>query len=103
MKNYLYKFEFFSGFYEHIFYRQVHAIDKKDAIVQVVAYFLDKDLDETDKYIAKYITEKKDIENIIHEWTVEEFWELMDMKFNDGYQGYDLIFLKEINFDLDRL
>jgi len=39
MKNYLYKFEFFSGFYEAYFYHQVRASDEKGAIIQIVAVF----------------------------------------------------------------
>ena len=37
MKTYVYYFEFFSGFFESYFYKDVRADDEMDAITQVVS------------------------------------------------------------------
>lgn len=92
MKNYLYHFEFFSGFYESYFYKQHRAKNEKEAIIEIVSYFNNSDLDETQNYLN---------ENLGKNWTTEIFWSEMDMQFNDDVEGYTLHWIKEIDFDLD--
>ncbi len=95
MKNYLYKFEFISGFYENYFYQQVKEVNEKKAIIEIVSYFLNTSNDEANKYIGSELGLK---------WTVEKFWRNMDLKFfsKEGTECYNLISFREINFDLDR-
>jgi len=92
MKNYLYHFEFFSGFYESYFYQQINAIDDRDAIKKVVSIFLNSTEDNAEKFITEDLNEN---------WTVEKFWNEMDLKFSSGDEGYTLIWIKEVDFDLD--
>lgn len=94
MKNYLYHFEFFSGFYESYFYKQHRANNEKEAIIEIVSYFNNVDTDETKQHISEELGEN---------WTAETFWDEMDMKFNDGSEGYTLLWIKEIDFDLDQI
>ncbi len=89
MKNFLYKFEFFSGFYESYFYRNIKAKTEKDAIIQIVSFF-------------KEIEENKAIEFLENDlgkfWRVKKFWKKLDMRFNNADEtvGYSLIWLKEL-------
>ncbi len=92
MKNYLYRFEFFSGFYESYFYRQVRAKDEKDAIIQIVSYFNNNDEQDAQKYLS---------EELGADWNAEIFWQKMNLKFSSGTEGYTLIWIKKIDFDLD--
>jgi len=57
MKNFLYKFELISGLYENYFYKQIKAVDEKDAIIQIVAEFKDLDLDSTKDYLNNFFSE----------------------------------------------
>ncbi|HET7118926.1 MAG TPA: hypothetical protein VFI29_20715 [Hanamia sp.] len=94
LKVFIYKFEFFSGFYESYFYKQIKAKDERDAIIQIVSFFTDKDEETTIRNLNKYIRRN---------WTVKGFWKSDDLRFenNDGTVGYDLIWIKEVPFDLD--
>lgn len=92
MKNYLYHFEFFSGFYESYFYQQVKAKDEKSAIIQIISFF--KNITEEDAQALL-------VDELEKDWTVEKFWEEMDLGFNNGEEGYTLTWIKEIDFDLD--
>lgn len=92
MKNYLYHFEFFSGFYESYFYQQVKAKDEKSAIIQIISFF--KNITEEDAQTLL-------VEELEKDWTVERFWGEMDLRFNNGEEGYTLTWIKEIDFDLD--
>ncbi len=94
MKNYLYHFEFFSGFYESYFYQQVQAKDEKDAIIKIISFF---------KNITEEDTNEMLNEEIGKNWTVEKFWEKVDSRFFNGEEGYSLSWIKEIEFDLDRI
>ena len=103
MKNFLYKFEFFSGFYEAIFFNQVSAEDEKDAIIQIVAFFNDMSIEETNTYLSEIISEKKGIDGIDKNWTKQDFYKHVEQKFNNDMEGYDLMWIKEIDFDLNRI
>lgn len=92
MKNYLYQFEFFSGFYESYFYQQVKAKDEKDAIIKIVSFF--NNVTEDD---AKLII----IGELRKNWNIKSFWEKMDLRFFNGEEGYTLCWIKEIDFNLD--
>ena len=92
MKNYLYLFEFFSGFYESYFYQQVHAIDERDAVIKIVSIFNNADEDDTKRNLDDELGD---------DWTVEKFWNEMDLKFSSDSEGYTLNWIKEIDFDLD--
>ena len=94
MKNYLYHFEFFSGFYESYFYQQVKAKNERDAIVQIVGYF---------KNITEEDTQKLLDGELKRNWTVENFWNDMDLRFFNGEEGYSLAWIKEIDFDLNNV
>jgi len=104
MKNFLYKFEFTSGFYENFFYQQIKAKDEKSALIEVISNFKNIETSEAEILIQKRLT--NDDENFRNfEWTIEEFWEKTDRKFfSQGDQEcFYLLDLKEINFDLDKL
>lgn len=92
MKNYLYHFEFFSGFYESYFYQQIKANDERSAIIAIISFF--KNITEEDAQI--FLNEE--LEN---DWTTEKFWNEMDLRFSNGEEGYTLSWIKEIDFDLD--
>jgi hypothetical protein len=92
MKNYLYYFEFFSGFYESYFYQQIEAKDERNAIIQVVSFF--KNITEEDAQILL-------IEALEKDWTTEKFWNEMDLRFFNGEEGYTLNWIKEIDFNLN--
>lgn len=92
MKNYLYHFEFFSGFYESYFYRQVQAKDEKDAIIQIISYFRNITEEDAQEMLNEGIGEN---------WTIEKFWDEIDSRFFNGEEGYTLSWIKEIDFDLD--
>lgn len=96
MKNYLYYFEFFCGDYEDYFFKQVQAIDERDAIIQIVSYFMNCEDEKAEKHLSKQLGRK---------WTVEKFWRKSDLKFHheDWFAAYTLISLQEIDFDLQRL
>jgi len=53
MKNFLYKFEFTSGFYENYFYQQVQANDEKSAIIEVVSYFKNIETKDAEIFIQE--------------------------------------------------
>lgn len=101
MKNYLRKFEFFSGLYESIFFQQFYADDEKDAILQTISMFTDKDEEIANNYILDSINFRKEEE--ITEWSTSDFWEFCDMKFSSDTEGYDLMYIKEIDTNLDKL
>lgn len=96
MKNYLYKFEFISGEYENCFYQQVAANNEKDAIIEIVSFFRNTSSYKANRFIAK---------SLGLNWTIEKFWSDMDKKIfsSDEMEGYNLLSVKEINFDLDRV
>jgi hypothetical protein len=96
MKNFLYKFEFKSGDYENYFYQQVEAKNEKEAIVEIVSYFLNTANHKANRFIGK---------SLGLNWSVEKFWEKMDTRFfsDSGMEAYELITLKEIIFDLDKI
>ena len=94
MKNYLYYFEFFSGFYESYFYQQIKAKDERSAIIQIISFF--KNITEEDSQTFLTDELKKD-------WTTEKFWEKMDLRFSNGEEGYTLNWIKEIDFDFDNV
>jgi len=95
MRNFLYKFEFTSGFYENYFYQQIKANDEKKALVEIVSNFKNMETDATMKLLNEFLGE---------EWTVKDFWGKMDKTFfSQAYQeSFYLIDLREINFDLDK-
>ncbi|MEA3448407.1 MAG: hypothetical protein U9Q98_08180 [Bacteroidota bacterium] len=103
MKNYLYKFEIFSGFYEAIFFNQVNGKNEKDAIIQIVAFFNDFPIDKADTYLSKIISEKKGNDVIDKNWTVQDFYNHVEQKFNNNMEVYDLMWIKEIDFDLNNI
>ncbi len=92
MKNYLYHFEFFSDFYESYFYKQIKAENEKDAIIQIVSFFKIDDVCFAEKFL---------VEELNDDWTVETFLEKADSRFFNGSEGYSLIWIKEIDFDLN--
>ncbi|MBP7283450.1 MAG: hypothetical protein KBA66_17835 [Leptospiraceae bacterium] len=96
MKNYLYKFEFISGEYENYFYQQVEAKNEKEAIIEIVSFFRNTTNHKANRFIGNHIGMN---------WTVDKFWTEMDKKIFsvDEMEGYNLITVKEINFDLDEL
>lgn len=91
MKNYLYYFEFFSGYYESYFYRDLKAIDEKDALTKIVSFFLNIEREDAIKHL--------DLE-LGANWSTKDFWEKTDSRFDNDYEMYNLIWIKEINFDL---
>jgi hypothetical protein len=94
MKNYVYYFEFSSGFYESHFYREVTAKDERDAILQVVSYFLNSDESSADQYITGAIGPG---------WSVSRFWNSIDRWFFNGTEGYSLVWIKEADLELSRI
>ncbi len=94
MKNYLYYFEFFSGFYESYFYQQIAANDEKSAIIQIVSAFNDITEEDAEKLLTDELGEN---------WTTEKFWNEMDLRFNNGSEGYTLAWIKEIDFNLNEV
>jgi len=96
MKNYVYKFEFISGFYEDIFYKQLRAGNEKEAILRIVSFFKNCSDEDAFKYLRK---------SLGFNWTVERFWRDMDLQFssNEETEAYTLIWIKEVDFDLDYL
>ncbi len=92
MKNYLYQFEFFSGFYEDYFYKQITAKDEKDAIIQIVSNFKNLTDDDAKLFLSDELRKN---------WSVKSFWEKMDLRFFNGEEGYTLCWIKEIDFNLD--
>ena len=96
MKNYIYKVELFSGFYESYFYKQVKAKSEKNAIIQVVSFCKDFDEEKANEYIGFELGSK---------WTVDRFWKEHDLRFqnSDETVGYNLIWIKELAFDLDTM
>ena len=94
MKNYLYYFEFFSGFYEDNFYRQIQASNEKDAIIQIVSYFKNTTEEDAKEHLEQEIGKN---------WTIEKFWDEMDLQFFNGEEGYTLTWIKEIGFDLNTI
>lgn len=94
MKNYLYHFEFFSGFYESYFYQQIQAKNEKDAIIQIICFFKNITEEDAQKLLREELGKK---------WTVEKFWKNMDSRFFNGEEGYTLSWIKEIDFDLDKI
>jgi len=102
MKNFLYQFEFFSGLFEDIFYRQINAKDEREAIIGIVAYFKDMPIYEVNEYIANIIAKKQDKETIAsNNWSVQNFYDYVEWKFFNCTEGYNLRWIKEINMDLD--
>ncbi len=93
-KVFLVKFEFFSGFFEDIFYQQIYVPTEKDAILYIVSYFINTD----DAGALKNIEE-----SLGKRWSVKKFWEQMDMNFFNGTEGFRLLYIKKIDCDLDEL
>lgn len=96
MKNYLYKFEFISGFYENYFFQQVNAENEKESIIEIVSRFRNTSNHKANRFIGR---------SLGLNWTIEKFWKEMDLSFlsENGMEGYKLITVKEIDFDLDRI
>lgn len=94
MKNYIYKVELLSGFYESYFYRQVSAKSEKDAIIQIVSFCEDLNLEKANSYLRK---------SLGYKWTVNSFWKEHSLKFEneDGTVAYNLIWIKQVPFNLD--
>lgn len=92
LKKFLYYFEFISGFYESYFYQQVKALNEKEAIIKIVSFFMNYDENKT----LGFLTESLGIH-----WTVNKFWDKMDLDFDNGMEKYKLIWIKIIKFDLD--
>jgi hypothetical protein len=109
MKNYLYKFELLSGFYENIFYKEIKATDEKDAIIQILAGFKDWDIDSTKEYLDNYfkelLTEDERNDTVKNNWSLVDFWEKFDRKiFSENcHEAYLLMDVKEIDFELSKL
>lgn len=95
MKYFLFKFEFFSGFYESVFLKQICAENEKEALVRIISFFNETDEENSEKFIS---------ETLGKNWTTAKFWKKMYMKFmsSDDTVGYELIGMKEIDLDLDR-
>lgn len=91
LKNYLYRFEFFSGFYESYFYRQERAESEKQAIIQIVGFFMNLDEAETTNYLN---------EELGKNWTIKKFWDKKDLRFFNGSEGYSLHWIKKVDFNL---
>lgn len=92
MKNYLYYFEFFSGFYESYFYKQIQSKDEKSAIIEIVSFFLNSTEEDAEQLL---------IDDLGNDWTTEKFWNDMNLRFFNGEEGYTLNWIKEIDFNLD--
>lgn len=92
MKNYLYYFEFFSGLYESYFYQQVKAINEHDAIIKVVSILRNSTEEDTRESLSNELES---------DWTIGKFWNEMDLSFSSGTERYALIWIKEIDFDLN--
>ncbi|MBP9886619.1 MAG: hypothetical protein KBF93_10010 [Leptospiraceae bacterium] len=94
MKNYLYKFEFISGEYENYFFQQVKAKNEKEAIIEIVSRFRNTSIHKANRYIGR---------SLGLNWTIERFWNDMDKKIlsEDEMEGYNLLSVKEIDFDLE--
>jgi hypothetical protein len=93
MKNYIAYFEFVSGLYESYFFRDFLAENDKDAINQMVSYFLG--VAEADA--AAYIEKELGIE-----WSLDDFSTKMDTTFfsDSETEAYKFIWLKRVDFDL---
>lgn len=94
MKNYVYYFEFFSGFFESYFYKEVHASDDKDAITQVVSYCMNIPEEDASKHL--------EIE-LGNNWTTSKFWEKGTTQFDNGSEAYNLIWIKEVKMNLQHI
>lgn len=94
MKNYLFYFEFFSGFYESYFYQQISAKSERDAIIQILSFFKNATEDDVQQFLD---------EELEKNWTVEKFWDEMDLRFFNGEEGYTLAWIKEIDIDLNNI
>ncbi|TAE18792.1 MAG: hypothetical protein EAZ95_03470 [Bacteroidetes bacterium] len=92
MNNYLYFFEFRSGLFESCFYQQLRAKSEREAILDIVSSFLHQTEADTAKLLHKALG--------LH-WTVEQFWKKMDTCFSNGYEAFDLKWVKKIDFDLN--
>ena len=76
MKHYLSYFEFVSGLFESYFYKDVRADDVKDAITQLVSFFLDI----AEEQAADHLHDK-----LGTKWSTEDFWAKIDTNFfNDS-------------------
>lgn len=96
MKNYLYKFEFRSGEYENYFYQQVKAKNEKEAIIEIISYFHNTTNHKANRFIGR---------SLGLNWRPEKFWEKVDTRFysKGDMEAFELMFIKEVNFDLDRV
>ena len=92
MKTYLYSFTFYSGFYGDLFYKQTIALNHFDVIIELVTYFMDYEEEKSKQYLN---------DNLGENWTIEDFWRKMDLRFFNGSEGYTLHWIKEIDFDLN--
>lgn len=94
MKSYVYYFEFFSGFFESYFYQEIRADDDKDAITQVVSRCMnvpeEDALDHLDSELGR-------------NWTTNQFWEKANTQFDNGSEAYSLIWIKELNLNLQNV
>jgi hypothetical protein len=52
------------------------------------------DIQETKNYLKQELGSK---------WSIKSFWEKIDLRFFNGSEGYTLNWIKEVNFDLDRV
>lgn len=94
MNNYIYKFEFFSSFYAATFYRQTTAVDERHAIIQILMFFKDYDARQAEDHL---------VEKLGDDWTSQRFWNEMDLYFSDDSEGYELEWIKRIDFDLEQV
>jgi CRISPR/Cas system-associated endonuclease Cas3-HD len=104
MKNFIYKFEFFSGLFESCFYKQIKTDNKKEAIIHIVAFFQNMTYQVAENDIALKIMENKGEKNRdLNNWTVKDFYKYVDWNFNNFTEGYKLIWINEIDFDLNSI
>ncbi len=96
MKNYLYYFNFFSGEYSYPFYQQIKADSERSAIVQIVSLFTKRDEEATKIWLN---------EELGRNWSIKKFWDEIDLRFHnkDSYIGYTLNWIKETDFDLQKV
>ncbi|HMV78838.1 MAG TPA: hypothetical protein PL048_18475 [Leptospiraceae bacterium] len=94
IKNYLCKFNFNSRFFETHFYRQIRAMDEKEALIDIVSFFLNAPVLNAIQFLDK---------NLGFGWTPENFWNEMELTFHsdDESESYRLLYVKELGFDLD--
>jgi hypothetical protein len=84
----------FSGLYESNCYKQLSAKSEKQAIIQIVSFFMDSDPEQANAYLTGTLGNR---------WIVNNFWKKHHLKFanSDDTVTYTLIWIKQVAFDLD--